>query len=102
VGATEYEYDFGTPLAAGQSIRDVVGSEYKQPEDDIRIACETKEAPRDCAELKRNGYKVPWPAGLPTLAPVPISEKPEMGSAPDCWVRSIVYADGSVWSVSPM
>jgi hypothetical protein len=102
VGATEYEYDFGTPLAAGQSIRDTVGSEYKEPEDDIRIACETKEAPRNCAELQRNGYKVPWPADVPTLSPLPVSDKPQMGSTPVCWARSIVYADGSVWSVSAL
>lgn len=102
VGAMEYEYDFRSPLAAGQTIRDIVGGEYKEPEDNIRITCETAAAPRDCAELKRNGYKMPWPAGLPTLAPLPVSEKPHTGSAAECWARAIVYADGSAWSVSPM
>jgi hypothetical protein len=98
----EYEYDFKTPLIAGKTIRDIAGSEYKEPEDGIRIACETKEAPPNCAELKRNEYRVPWPAGLPTVAPLPASEKPQTGSAPECWARSIVYSDGSVWSVSPL
>ena len=98
VGGMEYEYDFGTPLAAGRTIRDIAGSEYTEPEDDLKIACETAQAPRNCAELKRNGYKVHWPADVPHVhSPV----APE-GSARECWARSIVYADGSVWSVSPL
>jgi hypothetical protein len=101
VGDREYEYDFTVPLAAGQTLSAIAGSEYKSPEDDLKIACETAQAPRNCAELKRNGFKVQWPAGVPTMTPLHSAEAPA-GSVPECSARSIVYADGSVWSVSPM
>lgn len=98
VNLQEYEYDFKAPLVPNQTVRNVVGSEFEEPEDNVRIACESANVPPDCAELKRNGYKVPGP----TLPPLPDTGNVHTRNADGCWAHLVVYADGSGWSVSPM
>jgi hypothetical protein len=97
VDTLEYEYDFTTPLAPRQTIRSV-GSAIS-PEDTTKLACESAKAPPDCAALKRNGYKIKWPAGLP---PLESPKAPPTGATDRCWARLVMYADGTGWSVSPM
>jgi hypothetical protein len=103
-GMTSYEYNFEAPFAPHQTLHDIVATEYKEPEDLIKLSCESAKAPVQCPELKRNGYKMPMrpPLGLSTIAPVEVSEDGRMENVEQCWPRLIVYADGSVWSVSPM
>jgi hypothetical protein len=97
-----YEYDFQIPLAPHQSVRSAIGKEYRGPEDLLRISCESAKAPANCRELKREGYKMPLPAGLPTIVPLHVGEDARMGTIDECWARLVVYSDGSGWSASPL
>ncbi|MBV8331958.1 MAG: hypothetical protein JO192_04420 [Candidatus Eremiobacteraeota bacterium] len=96
---SSYEYDFKIPLAAHRTVRDAVGRAYKEPDDNIRIACESAKAPSGCAELERHGYKMQLPG--PRIS-VQHGEDAETGAVGQCWARLVMFADGSDWSVSPL
>lgn len=101
VGMQEFEFDFDVPLAPRRTKPNVAGTEYAQPEDNVKLACESAKAPPNCPQLKRNGYKVPWPSGVPTIMPLQADEQ-SVGATGDCLARLVMYSDGSGWSVSPM
>jgi hypothetical protein len=94
------EHEFEVPLAPFQSRQDLVGTEYRDS-DLVALTCEQAAAPKQtCRDLKKRGYRIPWPAGVPTIAPLHVRD--ERLGATDCWARFVIYADGTVWSVSPL
>lgn len=94
------EYEFEVSLAPFESRQDLVGTEYEDSTS-AAVMCEEAAAPKKaCRDLKKRGYKLAWPAGVPTLAPLPVRD--ERLGATDCWSRFVIYADGTVWSVSPL
>lgn len=81
VDALEYEFD--VPLAAGETRRGLIGREFTQPYDN---------------DLKHKNHVVALLSGLPTITPVKPANLGNVG----CWARSVIYDDGTVWSVSPI
>jgi len=94
------EYEFEVSLAPFQSRQDLVGISILDS-NMVAVQCEEAAAPKQaCRDLKKRGYRIPWPAGVPTIAPLPVGDA-RLG-ATDCWARFVIYADGTVWSVSPL
>jgi hypothetical protein len=94
------EYEFEVPLAPLQRRQDLVGISILDS-NMVAVTCEEAAAPkRACHDLEQRGYRIPWPAGVPTIAPLHVGD--EQLGATDCWARFVIYADGTVWSVSPL
>jgi hypothetical protein len=98
VNGTEYEFEVS--LAPFQSRRDLVGTAYGDT-NMVAVNCEEAAAPKQaCRELEKRGYKISWPAGVPTIAPFRVRDERLGGT--DCWARFVIYADGTLWIVSPL
>ncbi len=93
------EYEFEVHLDPFQSRHDLVGTQYLDT-NMLAVTCEMAGVPKQaCHDLKKRGYKMP--AGVPTIPPLRAWNQ-RLGATTDCWARFVIYADGSVWSVSPL